>query len=113
MATRKLENYLRMYRRRSGLTQREVAFLLGCRNGAQMSRFEKRKRVPSLQTALAFEVILGAPVSELFAGLRESVMKEIAKRAVHPEAQALKNTAEGEPVSAAPSKQQKFNHERL
>ena len=33
MATHKLENYLRTYRKRSGLTQREVAFLVGSRNG--------------------------------------------------------------------------------
>ena len=43
MATHKLENYLRTYRKRSGLTQREVAFLVGCRNGAQVSRYERRR----------------------------------------------------------------------
>ena len=42
----KLENYLRTYRKKSGLTQREVAFLLGCQNGAQVSRYEKRRRLP-------------------------------------------------------------------
>lgn len=80
MPTHKLENYLRMYRKKSGLTQRDVAFLLGCQNGAQVSRYEKRKRVPPLRTALACEAVFGAPVADLFAGMRQSVEKEIEKR---------------------------------
>lgn len=80
MATRKLENYLRTYRKKSGLAQSEVAFLLGCRNGAYISRYEKRKRVPTLRTALACEAIFGVPVAELFAGIRESVSKQVGKR---------------------------------
>jgi transcriptional regulator with XRE-family HTH domain len=80
MAQPKLENYLRAYRKKSGLTQREVGFLLGCRNGAQMSRYEKRRRLPPLRTALAFEAAFGIPVSELFAGVRQSVGKQIGKR---------------------------------
>jgi transcriptional regulator with XRE-family HTH domain len=80
MATHKLENYLRMHRKRSGLTQRDVAFLLGCENGAQVSRYEKRKRVPPLQTALACEAVFGVPVSELFAGLNDATHKRIGKR---------------------------------
>jgi len=80
MAPQKLENYLRTYRKKSGLSQREVAFLLRCRNGTRVSRYEKRQRVPPLPTALACEAVFGAPVSELFAGMREVAGKEIGKR---------------------------------
>src|SRR5207244_1488975 len=80
MATPKLENYLRTYRKRSGLTQREVAFLVGCRNGAQVSRYEKRRRLPPLRTALACEAAFGVPVSELFAGLREAAGQAAGER---------------------------------
>ena len=80
MATHKLENYLRTYRKRSGLTQREVAFLVGCRNGAQVSRYEKRRRLPPLRTALACEAAFGVPVSVLFAGLREVAGKAVGER---------------------------------
>lgn len=79
MATRPLENYLHTYRKRSGMTQREVALLLGCENGAQVSRYEKRHRVPPLQTALAYEAIFGIPVSELFAGRYLSAERTIQK----------------------------------
>ncbi len=80
MATLRLQNYLRAYRRKSGLTQQEVAFLLGFRNGEPISRYEKRRRLPPLETALACEAIFGVPVSELFAGVRETKEKEIRKR---------------------------------
>src|SRR5436190_20861278 len=80
MATHKLENYLRTYRKRSGLTQREVAFLVGCRNGAQVSRYEKRRRLPPLRTALACEAVFGVSVSELFAGLREVAGQAVGER---------------------------------
>ena len=80
MASPRLENYLRTYRKRSGLTQREVAFLLGSKNGAQLSRYEKHRRLPPLHTALAFETIFKIPLPELFAGLRESVGRETSER---------------------------------
>jgi transcriptional regulator with XRE-family HTH domain len=80
MATQKLENYLRAYRKRSGLSQREVAFLLGCRNGAPVSRYEQRRRLPPLQTALACEAVFGVPVSELFGGVRASVDRKVGRR---------------------------------
>ena len=93
MATHKLENYLRTYRKRSGLTQREVAFLVGCRNGAQVSRYEKRRRLPPLRTALACEAAFGVPVSVLFAGLRE-----VAGQAVGERMLALKSKLETRPA---------------
>src|SRR5207247_2891499 len=70
------QNYLRTCRKRSGLAQHEVAFLLGCQNGGFVSRYEKRKRLPTLTTALACEAVFGVPVAELFAGLREGVGKK-------------------------------------
>ena len=80
MASHRLENYLRTYRRKSGLTQREVAFLLGRKDGAQFSRYEKRHRLPPLRIALACEAIFKVPVAELFAGVRESVNRELSNR---------------------------------
>lgn len=55
-------------------------FLLGCKNGAQMSRYEKRHRLPPLHTALAFEAIFGVPVAELFAGIQQAEGDQVAKR---------------------------------
>ena len=80
MASPKLEHYLRACRKRSGLSQREVGYLLGAKTKAQVSLYE-RQHAPPLRTALAFEALFGAPVSEIFAGMRESVEKELKRRA--------------------------------
>jgi transcriptional regulator with XRE-family HTH domain len=80
MVSHRLENYLRTYRKKSGLTQQEVAFLLGRKDGAQFSRYEKRYGLPSLRIALGYEAVFKVPVAELFAGVRDSVDREISGR---------------------------------
>ena len=81
MPSRKFPNYLRTIRKRSGLSQDEVAFLIGGHSGGKVSRYEHFNRVPSLQTACAYEVIFGVPVSQLFAGMFEKVRRSTARRA--------------------------------
>jgi DNA-binding XRE family transcriptional regulator len=81
MANIKLNNYLRTHRRRFGLSQSEMAFLLGSTRKARVSEYECLEVLPSLKTALAYEFIFGVPVSELFPGVFQQVEKETAKRA--------------------------------
>src|SRR6266404_646009 len=81
MTSHKLANYLRAYRKRSGLSQSEVAYLLGCKNGNQVSRYERRRRIPPLLTALAFQAALGTSIPELYAGTYESVANQVRSRA--------------------------------
>ncbi|MCE5311430.1 MAG: helix-turn-helix transcriptional regulator [Acidobacteriales bacterium] len=75
-----LTNYLRTYRKRSGLTQDEVAYLLGLVSGSKVSRYELYRRIPNLETALTYEAIFRTPVRELFAGLFAEVEKKMLKR---------------------------------
>src|SRR2546427_6874983 len=77
----KLQNYLRTYRKRSGLSQDEVAFLLGCQSGTKVSRYERFSRKPSLETLFAYETVFGAPARELFAGAYQKVEKKTLNRA--------------------------------
>ena len=77
----KLENYLLTHRKRTGLTQRELAFLLGCRSGANVSRHERLARTPSLETVLAYEAVFGVPARELFAGAYARVKRQTLTRA--------------------------------
>ncbi len=81
MATHKLDNYLRTYRKRAGLSQDKMAYLLGTRDGTRTSRYERFARIPSLETALAREGIFRAPVSELFAGVYEKAKRAATRRA--------------------------------
>jgi|SRR5208282_6153175 len=80
MASSSIDNYLRTYRKRSGLTQSEVAFLLGCKDAGQVSRYERHHRLPTLHTALACASILRVPLTTLFAGIQEQVNRETARR---------------------------------
>jgi transcriptional regulator with XRE-family HTH domain len=79
-----LPNYLRPQRKHYSLSREEVAFLLGAKvadKGGKVSRDENSSRLPTLETALAYEAMYGKPISELFAGLYEQVAKEVSSRA--------------------------------
>jgi transcriptional regulator with XRE-family HTH domain len=95
VAPHHLDNYLKTYRRQSGLTQAEVAFLLGWKNGEQFSRYEKRHRLPPLRTAIACEAIFKVPVAALFAGVKESVDREILDKIEKLNAELEQKKAQG------------------
>jgi len=79
-----LPNYLRTNRKQISLSQEEVAFLLGVKGmdrGGKVSRDENYSRIPTLQTALAYEAIYGKPVRELFAGFYEQIAHDVSRRA--------------------------------
>src|SRR5215468_2831553 len=80
MASHRLANYLKTYRKQSGLSQREVAFLLGWKHGEQLARYEKRRRLPTLPIALAYQALFKTPATELFAGANDSIVREIEDR---------------------------------
>ena len=81
MPTTKLPNYLRAERKRRGLSQEEIAFLLGCESGAKVSRYERFRREPKLATALAYEALFATSVHDLFAGVAEEAERATRKRA--------------------------------
>jgi len=79
--SRKLPHYLRSERKRAGLSQSDVAALLGDQTVSRVSRYERRRRVPPLLTALAYEAIFGKPVAELFGGTYAPIRAEVMRRA--------------------------------
>jgi transcriptional regulator with XRE-family HTH domain len=81
MPQRRLPNYLRASRKQAGLSQDDLAFLLGCDSGTKVSRYELFRRQPGLPTAFALEAIFGKPARELFAGMYEDAEQETAERA--------------------------------
>ncbi len=78
---RVLRNYLKTHRKRSGLSQRELAYLLGCKHGSKVSRYERGERLPGLATVLGFEIIFRSRARELFAGIHDGIAREIIDRA--------------------------------
>jgi transcriptional regulator with XRE-family HTH domain len=85
-----------------GLTQKEVAFLLGAQDGTSVSRFEGFRRSVSLETALAYEAIFDEPVSNLFPGIYEDRENQLRERA----RELLKTLKRGAPGTMAHRKYQ-------
>src|SRR5689334_994508 len=75
-----LQSYLRTYRRRSFLSQDEVAFLLGVKTGTRVTRHEGSNRIPKMETALGYELLFGVPLRELFASEAYKVETIIRER---------------------------------
>jgi transcriptional regulator with XRE-family HTH domain len=86
---------LRTLRRRSGLSQKELALILGFRSEATISRHERSDSVPDLLTALGYEVIFRVPLSELFPGLYQTVEAGNEERLAQMEAELHQSTARG------------------
>jgi transcriptional regulator with XRE-family HTH domain len=76
-----LPNNLLSRRKRLALSQDEVAFLMGKHLGSGVSRYEQQARRPTLETALALEVILQKPARELFADLYREIEERVMARA--------------------------------
>lgn len=75
--------YLRTHRKIWGLTQEELASLIGFGSATQISRIENGKRAPRVESALACQVIFGIPPKEMFphayALVEERVMRNVYK----------------------------------
>jgi transcriptional regulator with XRE-family HTH domain len=80
MSPERLISYLRAHRKRSGLTQKELAFLVGIKSGTQLSRFERLKREPSAEMLIAFMIIFKKPPEELFPHTHDRIMKLVQEQ---------------------------------
>lgn len=78
---KKIPNYMRTHRRRWGLTQEELALLLGLRNRTEVSRYELLERKPQLRIALAYFVVFGEQLHQLlpklYSEVEECVMQQV------------------------------------
>ncbi len=72
-------NRLAHYRMRRGLTQEQVARLLGWKNVKAISRMEAGTAFPTLHTALKLSNIYRVPVEGLYQELHLQIREEIRK----------------------------------
>jgi DNA-binding XRE family transcriptional regulator len=80
MSSAKLPNYIRTHRKRSHLTQNDVAFLLGSKTSANICRHERLEQTPNLQTLLAYEILFRTPVRNLYGGVHEDIELKLMYR---------------------------------
>lgn len=77
MQTKLLRNHLRTHRERSGLSQRDLGLLLGYKDPAQVSRYERSMSAPPLTIALCYEVVFRVPTSDLFPEIHAQITQMI------------------------------------
>ena len=80
VANAKLPNYLRAYRKRCGLSQSDLAYMVNLSGKSEWSELERFHRQPSYRTAAACAKVFGVPASQLFAGVEMSVGRETTRR---------------------------------
>ena len=81
MAQKRIASLIRIHRKRSGLTQRELARLIGHKNSGRVSRHERGVTIPSLTAALSYETIFQVPISDLFPAIHDAVKNAEARLA--------------------------------
>lgn len=74
------QNKLAQFRRRRGLSQREMATLLGNVSHTTLLTYEHGIVRPSLAAALKLEIVLRTPVAFLFPNLYDNLRNEIRAR---------------------------------
>ena len=75
-----LKNYLKTHRKTAGLSQNDVAFLLGKESGSYVSRVEQNKMNPDLCSLISYQILFNAPVEEILAGVYYEVELQIFNR---------------------------------
>ena len=80
MEVKHTTNRLMLYRKRRELSQKQVASILGLKNIAIVSHYERGTSRPSLQRALGLEIIYRVPVAFLFPELYEEIRATIREK---------------------------------
>lgn len=87
--------FLRSHRKRSGLSQKELALLIGYPNEGSVSRHERLYCVPPFHIALAYEAVFRISVSGLFPGAYSEISEGIDTRIEEWESQLRDATVRG------------------
>jgi transcriptional regulator with XRE-family HTH domain len=78
---RKNYSYIRVNRRRWGLTQGELALLVGLSGAAAISRIERARQVPTAQAVIGCTLVFGIPSPDLLPTFHRDVEDTIAAAA--------------------------------
>jgi transcriptional regulator with XRE-family HTH domain len=73
-------NRIRKYRKESNLGQKQMAFLMGLKSVATLSRYENGLLTPNLENLLSLELTLGISVRRLYPDIATRIAKEIRIR---------------------------------
>jgi transcriptional regulator with XRE-family HTH domain len=71
---------LRYHRKKAGLSQNELAQIVGSVGHRQVAKHENFRSSPSIIAAIGYEVALKVSIAELFPGLYETIEQGIERR---------------------------------
>lgn len=71
---------LRAYRKSAGLSQGELATLLGLQSQGLLSELERNKKRPGIEVLIGCERIFDVPFDRIFPGIARGVQTDIALR---------------------------------
>ena len=74
------QNNLVLYRKRMGLSQKQVARLLGHRDTSMISHYEHSRALPPLAMALRLEIVYRVPVAFLFPVMYDALKRQIREQ---------------------------------
>lgn len=103
---------LRTLRKKSGLSQSELAYILGFRSEIPVVRHERSQAIPNLLTALAYEVIFQVQISAQFRELFTSVEAGIEERLAELEHRLHQSEAKGRAAAPTARKLEFLNQRR-
>ncbi len=107
-----LSNYLRIHRRRAGISQHELGKIVGYEDGGSVARHEKRLALPPLLIALGYEAVFQVPASEIFPGIRRTVETGVEERLAEFENSLRERSGYGVEASATARKLEWLNERR-
>lgn len=76
-------NYLRVYRKRSPLTQSDIMFLLKLTDCSNISRSEKGQRTPSIELLLVYHFLFATSIESFFEPQSEIILTSLLERIEH------------------------------
>jgi len=74
-------SFVRAHRRRWGLSQSELALLLGIASSTTVSRIERSVRTPTTTMLVACCILFGLPAPELFSTLHDEIEEVVGTAA--------------------------------
>lgn len=73
-------NYLRVYRKRSPLTQGDIAYLMNLTDYSNISRYEKGQRTPSIEMLLVYHLLFNTSIELFFEPKHEIILSSLLDR---------------------------------
>ena len=73
-------NYLRMYRKKSPLTQSDMGFLVGIKDISNISRYEKGQRQPTIEFLLNYNHIFELSIESFYKPQSELIKGHLTER---------------------------------